>query len=104
MDANKKIKLATCSCYHLNNIVLPITNLFMFLKVKHSEKYVNICACLKDPRWHVLLTSIEWQMQDFDKETELPIEEQNDAKLSFIRKSVYGMKQELKLINPRLFN
>lgn len=76
----------------------------MTIRRKHSEKFVNICNSLKYPRWHLLSCTIEMQMDDFDKELDKPEEEQNQNRLSFIRKSVYHAKQELKLINKQIFN
>jgi len=73
-------------------------------KTKHSAKFVNICNSLKYPRWHLLSSVIEWEMQDYDKELDKPEHEQNNDKLSFIRKSVYHAKQELKSINKQIFN
>ncbi len=71
---------------------------------KHSEKFVNICNSLKYPRWHILSCTIEMQMQDYDRELDRPESEQDKKRLSFIRKSVYHAKQELKSINKQIFN
>lgn len=68
----------------------------MFLKVKHSEKYVNICDCLKAPRWHVLNVNIEWQMERWEKQMELSEAQRDHDLVSYLAKDVYRMKQELK--------
>jgi len=70
---------------------------------KHSNKSVQMPNSLKGPRWVVLQSIIEIQMQRFDKETDKPEDRQDYNLISYLRKDVKAMKTELKLHNY-LFN
>ena len=74
----------------------------MSAKTKHTEKFVDItCLCLKAPRWNVIIVNNQMDQERLDKEKAKPLEYQNPHLISYLMKSIYKRKQELKSYNSK---